>query len=229
MNGKILVVDDEKEIRHVVVRYLQAEHFQVSEAETGVEAVKKFQDEQPDLVVLDLMLPDIPGEKVCSVIRQSKDTPILMLTAKTAVDDRITGLTLGADDYMVKPFSPRELVIRVKNILRRTTTVRQEPAAQEAFPLTVDEASYTVKKNGRNISLTPIEFKLLLALYKNPERIFTREQLISSALGYEYEGLDRTMDSHIKNLRQKIEDNPNRPRFIRTVFGVGYKFSKEDD
>lgn len=228
MNTKILVVDDEKEIRQVISRYLQAEGFTVLEAENGVEAVKLFQDEKPDLAILDLMLPDIPGETVCSVIRQSKDTPIIMLTAKTATEDRIHGLTLGADDYMVKPFSLRELVIRVKTILRRVGAARQA-TPDPSVSLVVDEMSHVVKKNNRNISLTPIEFKLLLTMSRNPERIYTREQLITHALGYEYEGMDRTIDSHIKNLRQKIEDNPNRPRYIRTVFGVGYKYTEEND
>lgn len=223
---KILVVDDEKEIRQVIVKYLQSEGYLTIEAENGVEAVMKYHDEHPDLLILDLNLPDISGEKVCESIRQSNDTPIIMLTAKVQEDDRINGLALGADDYVVKPFSPKELVMRVKAILRRTMVTKKPQDTIEFGKIEIDEQSYVVKKDGREVFLTPIEFKILVALSKNPGRTFSREQLITFALGYEYDGLNRTIDSHIKNLRQKIESDPGSPKHIRTVFGVGYKFKE---
>jgi len=223
---KILVVDDEKDIREVITKYLQNEGYITIEAKNGVEAVMKYHDEKPDLIILDLNLPDISGEKVCETIRQSNDTPIIMLTAKVNEDDKINGLTLGADDYVTKPFSPKELIMRVKAILRRIVKDKQNGNIIGFGKIEVDEKAYTVKKDGVEISLTPIEFKILLALSKNSERIFTREQLITSALGYEYEGLNRTIDSHIKNLRQKIEIDPSSPQHIKTVFGVGYKFKE---
>ncbi len=223
---KILVVDDEKEIRQVIVKYLQSEGYLTIEAENGVEAVMKYHDEHPDLLILDLNLPDISGEKVCESIRQSNDTPIIMLTAKVQEDDRINGLALGADDYVVKPFSPKELVMRVKAILRRTMVTKKPQDTIEFGKIEIDEQSYVVKKDGKEVFLTPIEFKILVALSKNPGRTFSREQLITFALGYEYDGLNRTIDSHIKNLRQKIESDPGSPKHIRTVFGVGYKFKE---
>jgi len=222
---RILVIDDEKELREVVALYLEQEGFNVLQAGDGVSAVKMFHDEKPDLVILDLMLPDIPGEKVCNVIRENHDTPIIMLTSKSGEESRIGGLEMGADDYITKPFSPKELVARVKVILRRIgKTAVNQPDVRK---LMIDEKSYTVKKDDKPIDLTPIEFKILTTMYRNPGRTYTREQLITYALGYEYEGMSRTIDSHIKNIRQKIEDDPARPEFIRTVFGVGYKFVEE--
>ncbi|MCK5812272.1 MAG: response regulator transcription factor [Clostridiales bacterium] len=223
---KILVVDDEKEIRQVIVKYLQSEGYLTIEAENGVDAVMKYHDEHPDLLILDLNLPDISGEKVCESIRQSNDTPIIMLTAKVQEDDRINGLALGADDYVLKPFSPKELVMRVKAILRRTLVSKQQQDTIEFGKIEIDEQAYVVKKDGKEVFLTPIEFKILVALSKNPGRTFSREQLITFALGYEYDGLNRTIDSHIKNLRQKIESDPGSPKHIRTIFGVGYKFKE---
>ncbi len=221
---KILVVDDEKELREVVQKYLEKDGFEKTAAANGIDAVKLFHDEKPDLVILDLMLPDIPGEKVCSVIRESRETPVIMLTAKSSEEDRIKGLGIGADDYVVKPFSPRELVMRVKAVLRRTGGETDKRNISDE--LAIDENAYSVKRSGVEIELTPIEFKILSVMSKNPGRTYTREQLISYALGYEYEGMSRTIDSHIKNLRQKIEKDPSRPEYIRTVFGVGYKFKE---
>ena len=223
---KILIVEDEKEIREVIKEYLKVEGYLIIEAESGVEAVIKYHDEKPDLIILDLNLPDISGEKVCESIRESNDTPIIMLTAKIGEDDKLKGLGMGADDYITKPFSPKELVMRVKVILRRVVKTKVNTEKIEFGVIKIDEQAYTVTRDDREISLTPIEFKLLLALSKNPERTFTREQLITFALGYEYEGLNRTIDSHIKNIRQKIEIDPGSPRHIRTIFGVGYKFKE---
>ncbi len=224
--GKILVVDDERELREVVSLYLEKEGYSVLQAGDGVTAVKIFHDEKPDLVVLDLMLPDIPGEKVCNVIRENHDTPIIMLTSKSGEDSRINGLEMGADDYITKPFSPKELVARVKVIFRRLGKATPR-GPRETKKLEIDEGSYLVKKEGRQIDLTPIEFKILSTMYRNPGRTYTREQLITYALGYEYEGMSRTIDSHIKNIRQKIESDPSRPEYVRTVFGIGYKFVEE--
>ncbi|MDX1357707.1 MAG: response regulator transcription factor [Clostridia bacterium] len=221
---KILIIDDEKELRNVVAGYLEIEGFQVIKAGDGVSAVKLFHDNRPDLVILDLMLPDIPGEKVCSVIRQSYSVPIIMLTSKSSEKDKIRGLSLGADDYIVKPFSPKELLMRVKAILRRAGHGDKITAELNPNGIIIDEDAYTVKKKGCEINLTPIEFKILATMAKSPGRTYTRDQLISYALGYEYEGMSRTIDSHIKNLRQKIEDNPAHPEYIKTVFGVGYKY-----
>lgn len=221
---KILVIDDEKELRNVVAGYLELEGFKVLKAGDGVTAVKLFHDERPDLVILDLMLPDIPGEKVCTVIRESYGTPIIMLTAKSNENDRIHGLNLGADDYIVKPFSPKELVMRVKVILRRSGINIKKLGSSKPNDIIIDEEAYLVKKNGTELDLTPIEFKLLVTMAKNPGRTYTRDQLISYALGCEYEGMSRTIDSHIKNLRHKIEENPAKPEYIKTVFGMGYKY-----
>lgn len=219
---KILVVDDELAIREVVKKYLERENYNVIEAGTGVEAISKYYDEKPDLVVLDLNLPDISGEKVCESIRLNNNTPIIMITAKSNESDKLNGLILGADDYMVKPFNPKELIIRINIILKRIA--ENTSLANNEKRIVVNEESHTVKKDGKEIDLTPIEFKIITTLSKSPERTFTREQLISSSLGYEYEGLTRTIDCHIKNLRQKIEEDPSNPKHIKTVFGIGYKF-----
>jgi len=224
MQIKVLVIDDEKELREVVAGYLEKEGFKAIKAGDGVTAVKMFHDEQPDLVILDLMLPDIPGEKVCSVVRQSYGTPIIMLTSKSSEEDKIKGLDLGADDYIVKPFSPKELMMRVKAILRRSGISKEDMERVNPNGIIIDEDAYVVKKKGEKIDLTPIEFKLLATMAKSPGRTYTREQLISYALGYEYEGMSRTIDSHIKNLRHKLEENPAQPEYIKTVFGIGYKY-----
>ena len=221
---KVLVIDDEKELRDVVSGYLEHEGFKAIKAGDGITAVKLFHDERPDLVILDLMLPDIPGEKVCSVIRQSYGTPIIMLTSKSSEQDRINGLDLGADDYIVKPFSPKELMMRVKVILRRSGINKHSVKNIDGNGIIIDEEAYVVKRKGFAVNLTPIEFKLLATMAKNPGRTYTRDQLISYELGYEYEGMSRTIDSHIKNLRQKLEENPTKPEYIKTVFGIGYKY-----
>ena len=221
---KVLVIDDEKELRDVVSGYLELEGFKAIKAGNGITAVKLFHDERPDLVILDLMLPDIPGEKVCSVIRQSYGTPIIMLTSKSSEQDRINGLDLGADDYIVKPFSPKELMMRVRAILRRSGVNKNSIKNIDGNGIIIDEEAYVVKRKGLVVDLTPIEFKLLATMAKNPGRTYTRDQLISYALGYEYEGMSRTIDSHIKNLRQKLEENPAKPEYIKTVFGIGYKY-----
>ncbi|MBW4828951.1 MAG: response regulator transcription factor [Clostridiaceae bacterium] len=226
-NKKILVVEDEKRILDVVKAYLEKEGFEVKTAIDGKEALDLFNSETFHLIILDLMLPIISGEKVCNHIRTYSDIPIIMLTAKVDEDDKIEGLAIGADDYITKPFSPRELVSRVKALLRRSYRDSNPLFEKVSFnnkDLEVDINKMEVKKDGKILSLTANEFKILSALLANPGQVFSREQLIEKAFGIDYEGFDRTIDTHIKNIRQKIEDNPKEPKYILTIYGVGYKF-----
>ena len=226
---KIFVVDDEVKLLEVIKDYLIKEGFEVFTCVNGAEALKLFPLLQPDFLILDLMLPDLSGEEICRQIRKQSDVPILMLTAKSSEEDRINGLALGADDYLVKPFSPRELVMRVKAILRRTLvkTKTENILSFNKGDLVINLEEYTVKKQGKEIHLTPNEFQILLVMAQNPSKTFSRAQLINSALGYDFAGYERTIDAHIKNLRQKIEDNIKEPRYIQTVYGIGYKFQGE--
>jgi len=223
----ILVVDDEKGIVEVVCDYLVNAGFQVLEACTGRQALALFDQQAPDLVVLDLMLPDISGEEVCRAIRRKSRVPILMLTAKVAEIDLLAGFQLGADDYVTKPFSPRQLVARVQAILRRMSDEAFTLSDQLSFnngDLVIDSLRHEVRKTGEPVALTPIEFKILASLGKYPTKVFTREELILLALEDDYQGNDRVIDSHIKNIRQKIEDDTRAPQYIQTVHGIGYKF-----
>ncbi len=219
---KILVVEDEKKISDIVKAYLQKEGYAVTVASTGSEAID-FLKEGFDLIILDLMLPDIPGEEICEMIRKDSDIPIIMLTAKSDEEDRIKGLGIGADDYVVKPFSPRELVARVKALLRRTKG-NKRILSFNGGDLVIDTASLEVRKGNSPLTLTPTEFKLLSTIAERPGQVFTRLQLVNTILGYDFEGYDRTIDAHIKNIRHKIEDDPRNPSYIKTVYGVGYKF-----
>ncbi|MFV9567699.1 response regulator transcription factor [Thermoanaerobacter mathranii] len=230
MDKKILVVDDEIKILEVVKSYLEREGFSVITETNGNNVLDTFKKEKPDLVILDLMLPGISGEELCKRIRQFSNVPILMLTAKVQESDKINGFSIGADDYLTKPFSPRELVMRVKAILRRTTddVPLAEVISFNNDDLVVDFKAHTVKKKGVVVNLTPNEFKILKFLIRNPNRVFTREELIEKVMGFDYEGYDRTIDAHIKNLRQKIEDDTKNPTYIKTVYGVGYKFGDGD-
>jgi len=227
---KILVVDDEKKIVEVVKSYLEASGYKVYSAYSCKEAEEILDKVIPDLLILDLMLPDISGEELCQKLRRKSRIPIIMLTAKIDEIDILNGLDIGADDYITKPFSTKQLVARVKALLRRST--------QEVIPLTdtisfnegdliIDSLKYEVKKQGEVVSLTPNEYKLLMTMIKYPQKVFTREELIITALGGEYDGFDRTIDSHIKNLRQKIETDTKDPKYILTVHGVGYRFGGE--
>ena len=226
----ILVVDDERKIRELVRSYLEREGYAVLEADTGQRALEAVSRAEPDLVVLDLMLPDISGEEVAKSIRSVSDLPIIMLTAKAGEDDRISGLRLGADDYLVKPFSPRELVARVDAVLRRVGGARQEGAiAFGEGEVTIDRESREVVVSGGTVDLTRSEFDLLLALASRPGRVFSRFELVTRVQGYDYEGYDRTVDAHVKNLRKKLGDDPKGPRFVVTVTGVGYKFGLKPD
>lgn len=229
---KVLVVDDEPKITQVVTAYLEKEGYQVFTASSGKEALELNERKIPDLIILDLRLPDLSGEEVCRRIRQRHDTPVLMLTAKAEEEDKVQGLAIGADDYLTKPFSPRELVARVRAILRRVKAEREPQRDIISFDngrVRIDVAKQEVSLNGEIITLTPNEYKLLLALARYPGRVYTRSELINKVQGYEYEGYDRTIDAHVKNLRQKIEEDPKNPRYILTVFGVGYKFGGEED
>lgn len=226
MSEKILLVDDEKKILEVVQAYLEKEGYLVYTSMSGKQALEVFKKVDPNLLVLDLMLPDLTGQEVCSLIRQESNIPIMMLTAKITEDDKINGFTLGADDYLTKPFSPRELVARVKALLRRSGGGKNSGAVLSFGneDLVINETSYEVMKKGKLLNLTPNEFKILNILAKHQGKAFSRWELINLALGYDYEGYERTIDTHIKNLRQKIEDDSKNPVYILTVYGIGYKF-----
>lgn len=224
----ILVVEDEKNILDVISAYLKKENYMVFEAMDGENALELFKKEEIHLIILDLMIPKISGEEVCSRIRMTSDVPIIMLTAKSDEDSKIEGLNIGADDYVIKPFSPRELVTRVKTLLRRSyrTDIIRPLAEKVSFDngrVVVEIEKMVVRKDDKIVELTSNEFKILLAFINNPGLVLSREQLIEIAFGYDYEGFDRTIDSHIKNIRQKLEDNPKTPAYILTVYGVGYK------
>ncbi len=224
---KVLVVDDEVKIAEAVTAYLEKSGYEVILAQDGEKALELFGKQNPDLVVLDLMLPKLSGEEVCKAIRRTSRVPIIMLTAKIDLDDKITGLEIGADDYVTKPFSPRELVARVNSLFRRSddgVLPLFNTMSWNNNDLEVDLNAYTVKKAGKIVSLTPNEFKLFCAMIKYPKKTFTREELIEIAFGVEYDGYERTIDSHIKNLRSKLEDDTTNPIYIITVRGVGYKF-----
>lgn len=224
---RILVVEDEAKIAEIVKAYLAKDGFSVTVAETGSKAISLLKDGF-DLIILDLMLPDMTGEEICETIRKDSDLPIIMLTAKSDEEDRIAGLGIGADDYIVKPFSPREVVARVKALLRRTKGLKKT-AGFNSGNLVIDSPNFKVIKNGTSIVLTPTEFKLLQCLAERPEQVFTRLQLVNVILGYDYEGYDRTIDAHIKNIRHKIEDDPKNPSYIKTVYGLGYRFIGQPD
>ncbi|MGG0795993.1 response regulator transcription factor [Brevibacillus laterosporus] len=223
---KILVVDDEENILQVIRAYLERSGYIVYVAETGETALQVHQLLQPDLIILDLMLPDMSGEDICRKLRKTSDIPILMLTAKSAEDDKINGLLMGADDYVSKPFSPRELVARVITLLRRTGTTKKQEQALTFLQkrLCVEPDLHQVTLDQDSITLTPIEFKLLYTLASQPKKVFSRLELINHIQGYGFDGYERTIDVHIKNVRQKLNDDPKHPSFISTVFGVGYKF-----
>lgn len=223
----VLVVDDEVKITQVLKSYLEKEGYGVICAYNGYEALMQFEKYSPVLIILDLMLPDISGEDVCRTIRKKSRVPVLMLTAKVEEESILKGLGLGADDYVTKPFSPRQIVARVNAILRRTLSEPIPIADEYSFNergLVIDNLRHEVIKDGQKVQFTPNEFKLLMAMVKYPTKTFTREELINRAMGDDFEGYDRVIDTHIKNLRQKIEDDPKNPKFILTVHGIGYKF-----
>lgn len=225
---KILVVDDEQNIVNVVRAYLEREGFDVITAMDGEKALEIYGDEVIHLIVLDLMLPKLSGEEVCRKIRTTSSMPIIMLTAKAEEDEKIEGISIGADDYLTKPFSVRELVVRVRALLRRSYKDFSPMADILTFnsgDLEVNIKKMMVKKQNEAVSFTANEFKLLIVFLSNPEKVFSREELVEKAFGIDYEGFDRTVDTYIKNIRQKIESNPKEPEYIVTVYGMGYKFN----
>jgi two-component system alkaline phosphatase synthesis response regulator PhoP len=231
MAQRILVVDDDKQIARLVQSYLEKAGYTILTAYDGEDAMRVIRRERPDLIVLDLMLPKRDGYEITKWLRADQAlsaTPILMLTARVEDGDKILGLELGADDYLTKPFNPREVVARVRAILRRTTATPSAPHVLLVGDLQLDVDRHTVMMGERAIETTPTEFTLLRILMENPNRAFTRGELIEKALGYSYEGMERTLDTHIKNLRKKIEDDPSDPQYIETVFGVGYRLREDE-
>jgi DNA-binding response OmpR family regulator len=221
--AKILVVDDEKKIVDIVKAYLEKENFQVIEAYSGDVVPKIVETEYPDVIILDLMLPGLSGMDVCRELRKTSNIPIIMLTARDEVADKIVGLELGADDYITKPFNPNELVSRVRSVLRRTAAFAANKKIIKVNSLLIDVDKRLVSRGDQHIDLTATEFDLLKTLACSPGRVFSRMQLLDSLQGEAYEGYERTIDSHIKNLRKKLEPNPETPLYIITVYGVGYK------
>jgi two-component system alkaline phosphatase synthesis response regulator PhoP len=224
MAQTILVVDDEARIVKLVRDYLERAGFDVLDALDGETALTLARREQPDLIILDLMLPGVDGLDVCRRLRRESGVPIIMLTARVEEADRIVGLELGADDYVTKPFSPRELVARVRATLRRASGEVGPPTVLRAGDVELDTASLLASVAGEPVDLTPTEFQLLATLVRQPGRIFSREQLLEAVHGVAFDGYDRSVDSHIKNLRRKIEPDPRKPSYIQTVYGVGYRF-----
>lgn len=227
MADKILVVEDEAQITRTLRLYLEQAGYQVVIISDGAQAMPAFRHEKPDLVILDLHLPHVDGWEVCRQIRRETDTPIIMLTARSEESDKLIGLELGADDYVTKPFSPREVTARVRVVLRRSRGQVQPPPTLRADMLVLDLEAHTATKDDQLLELTPTEFDILAAFMRHPGQAFTRLQLVEAAQGVAYEGYERVMDQHIKNLRAKLGDDARAPRFIETVFGVGYRFSAE--
>jgi len=227
MNELILVVDDEPKITKLARDYLEQGGFQVQIAADGTTALAIARHERPDLVVLDLNLPGTDGLDVCRALRRESEVPIIMLTARIDEVDRLIGLELGADDYITKPFSPRELVARVRAVLRRSSGNIQQSGLIRAGDLEIDSDGYRVMLSGETLDLTRSEFGLLAILAQHPGQTFSREQLLDRLHGVSFEGFARSIDAHIKNLRRKVEDDPSEPRYILTVYGIGYKFTDE--
>jgi DNA-binding response OmpR family regulator len=226
----VMLVEDERKLRDLVRSYLERAGFTVLSTGSGAEAIMLASSASPDLIVLDLGLPDIPGETVAREVRAIAPTPIVMLTAKSAEDDRIRGLELGADDYVTKPFSPRELVLRVQAILRRGGLAAEQGVTSfGGGALVIDQPRRQVTVDGAEVSLTPTEWGILVALATVPGRVYSRFELINRVRGYEFEGYERTVDSHVKNLRRKIEDDPASPQIILTVLGGGYRLGLAAD
>lgn len=228
-NINILVVDDEETIVDVIEAYLKNVGYNVFKAYDGKEAVTLFNNENIHLVILDLMLPDISGEEVCQIIKTEKDVPIIMLTAKINEDDILNGFNLGSDDYVVKPFSVKQLIARVSAVLRRVKDTSTPILSFNDGDLLINIESHEVKKNNKLITLTRSEYNILLTLSENIKRVFTRNELIDKVMGEDVDVFDRIIDSHIKNLRSKIEDDSKSPKYILTIYGVGYKFGGNKD
>lgn len=231
MEQTVLVIEDEMMIRESVAAYLQKQGCRVFQAENGKDALAIFEEEDIRFVILDLMLPDMAGEEICTVLRKKSRVPIIMLTAKSAEEDILRGLHIGADDYVTKPFSLKQLYARMEVILRRMGDDLM-PLAQKfswnAGDLSIDFEYREVKKQGEFLTLTPSEWKILSALITHPKKVYTREELIDLVFGTDFNGYDRVIDTHIKNLRKKVESNPRVPVYIKTVHGLGYKFGGDE-
>lgn len=227
MKTKILIIEDDVKTANLIKLYLQQQHYTVQIAYDGREGLMLARDYQPDLIVLDLMLPHVDGLDICRILRQDTDIPMIMLTARSTEDDILIGLELGADDYITKPFSPREVVARVKTVLRRMQRDTDAHHAEITLgQLNINLTRHEVRIQDAVIRLTPKEFKLLELMARNPGRAFSRLDLVELAFGYDYEGLERTVDAHIMNLRRKIEPDHTNPTYIETVYGIGYRFTE---
>lgn len=222
---RVLIVDDDIKITKLLQSYFEKDNFLTYLAHDGYKALELIREITPDIMILDLMLPGIDGWDICRQVRKENDIPIMMLTARDEEMDRLIGLEIGADDYVSKPFSPREVVARAKAILRRTVRTARAVEPMKIGKLVIDTEGHTIAANGVSIDLTPIEFKIIELLASHSGRVFTRLQIVDQIQGYAFEGYERTIDAHIKNLRRKLEDNPKEPRLIQTVYGVGYKFA----
>ena len=230
-DAKILVVDDDKKIVELVTLYLKKDGYQVLAAYDGQQAIELARRKQPDLIVLDLMLPQVDGVDVCRTlrVRGESQVPIIMLTGRSTDEDKLAGLDLGADDYVTKPFNPRELLARIRAVLRRTSGKEESGPPEVRFgEMVIDFIRHEVRASEQAVNLTPTEFRLLETMVKEPGRAFSRLDLLEQAFGYDYEGLERTVDVHIMNLRKKIEPEPSRPRYVVTVPGLGYRFEGAD-
>ena len=234
MKERVLVIDDEPSVHDVARGYLEREGYQVLGAINGRDGLAMARDMKPSLIVLDRMLPDLTGEQVCAAVRTESDVPILMLSARAGEVERVRGLDLGADDYVTKPFSPRELVARVRALMRRAAgppdaavPARKEPLRFDGGRMRIDEERHELTIGGERINVTPSEWRLLVALAESPGRVYSRFELINRVQGYEYEGYERTIDAHVKNLRRKIEPDPSRPSYVETVHGVGYRLGAQ--
>ncbi len=224
---RILLADDERELRDMLTAYLQAEGFEVIEATDGRAALEAARREEPDLILLDVGMPEMDGFEVLGELRRRSSVPVIMLTARAEEVDRVVGLTVGADDYVTKPFSPRELVARIKAVLRRGRMAAEEDRPLRFPGLTIDIAAHEVVKDGEPVELTTLEFDLLVALASSPGRVLSRDHLMERVWGWDFVGVDRVVDVHISNLRRILDDDPSDPRYIATVRGVGYKFIAE--
>jgi DNA-binding response OmpR family regulator len=229
-NKCILIVEDEVNIVEIIKVYLEKEGYLIYHLPDGKGILNKVEQLKPNLILLDLMLPQISGEEICKTIRNKYNTPIMMITAKTEEESIINGLNIGADDYITKPFSPRQLVARVNAIFRRLGEEKENKSSVLSFnkgELEIDTLKYEVKKNNEVVNLTATEYKILTLLAKNPNKAFTREEIVCLSFSECYEGFDRSIDSHVKNTRKKIENNQKEPCYIKTVHGIGYKFGGE--
>jgi len=229
MQGRILVADDDPRQAELIRLYLEREGFSVVVVHDGRAALEQARQRRPDLAVLDVMMPLVDGLDVCRILRHESDIPIVMVTARSTEDDMLLGLDLGADDYITKPFSPRELVARIRTVLRRTQSIDNSGSVLRIGSLELDPARHVVAVGGEPVTITPKEFAVLQALLNEPGRVFTRLQLLEAAFGFNYDGLERTVDVHVLNLRKKIEPDASSPTYLLTVYGVGYKASDSAD